>query len=72
MLTARPRDYSPAMAVLCGDVEVARDPAWYWRNIEASRADRPLFGAFANNISPCAFWAPPVEHCQDDPGRESR
>ncbi|MGW0640592.1 alpha/beta hydrolase [Nocardia salmonicida] len=61
MLTAQPRDYSPALAVLCGDVEVPRDPAWYWRNIEASRADQPLFGAFANNIPPCAFWAPPVE-----------
>ncbi|MFD3746762.1 alpha/beta hydrolase [Nocardia sp. NPDC058633] len=61
MLTAQPRDYSPAMAVLCADVEVPRDPAWYRRSIEASRADQPLFGAFANNITPCAFWAPPVE-----------
>lgn len=61
MLTAQPRDLSTATAVLCGDAEVPRDPAWYWRNIEASRADQPLFGAFANNITPCAFWAPPAE-----------
>lgn len=61
MLTAQPRDLSTATAVLCGDAEVPRDPDWYRRNIEASRAEQPLFGAFANSITPCAFWAPPVE-----------
>lgn len=48
-------------AVRCGDVAEPRDPAWYWRNIEASRPTQPVFGPFANNISPCAFWTPPLE-----------
>lgn len=61
MISARPEDNSVQMAIMCGDVEGARDPEWYWRNIEAARASQPVFGDFANNISPCAFWAPPVE-----------
>ncbi|MFF0608432.1 alpha/beta fold hydrolase [Nocardia tengchongensis] len=61
ILRAQPRDMSPAMAVLCGDVGAPRDPAWYWHNLEAARATQPVFGALANNITPCAFWAPPVE-----------
>lgn len=52
----------PAQAmILCGDAPAPRDPSWYWRNIEASRATEPMFGAFANNLTPCAFWLPPVE-----------
>ncbi|GAD84689.1 alpha/beta hydrolase [Nocardia asteroides] len=61
MLRAEPRDLSTATAVLCGDAASPSDPAWYRRNIEASRADQPLFGAFTNNITPCAFWALPAE-----------
>ncbi|NNH72374.1 alpha/beta fold hydrolase [Nocardia uniformis] len=61
MIAGRPEDASPQMAIMCGDVAVERDPDWYWRNIEATRATQPLFGGFANNIGPCAFWAPPVE-----------
>ncbi|MFD7844631.1 alpha/beta fold hydrolase [Nocardia sp. NPDC059764] len=61
ILRARPRDSSPQMAVLCGDVGVPRDPRWYLRNIEAARATQPVFAALAENISPCAFWPPPVE-----------
>ncbi|MRH87439.1 alpha/beta fold hydrolase [Nocardia sp. SYP-A9097] len=48
-------------AVVCGDVSAPRDPAWYWRNVEASLADQPIFGPLVNNISPCAFWPEPVE-----------
>lgn len=48
-------------AVRCGDVSEPRDPSWYWRNIEASRATQPVFGPVTNNITPCAFWRPPVE-----------
>ncbi|MFE3029378.1 alpha/beta hydrolase [Nocardia tengchongensis] len=48
-------------AVVCGDVSAPRDPAWYWRNVEASRAEQPVFGPLVNNISPCAFWPAPVE-----------
>ncbi|MGW1741947.1 alpha/beta hydrolase [Nocardia sp. NPDC001965] len=48
-------------AVLCGDKAAPRDPAWYYRNIESVRATQPVFGAFANNITACAFWPDPVE-----------
>ncbi|MFB8276771.1 alpha/beta fold hydrolase [Nocardia colli] len=60
-LKARPQDNSSQMAILCGDVAAPRDPGFYWRNIEAARAAQPVFGAFSNNITPCAFWAPPAE-----------
>lgn len=61
ILRAQPRDMSPQMAILCGDIGAPRDLDWYRRNIEASRATQPVFGALANNITPCAFWAPPAE-----------
>ncbi|MRH86096.1 alpha/beta fold hydrolase [Nocardia sp. SYP-A9097] len=61
MLKADPEDGAAQMAIMCGDVAVPRDPMFYWRNIEAARATQPVFGAFTNNITPCAFWAPPVE-----------
>ncbi|MBB5956236.1 pimeloyl-ACP methyl ester carboxylesterase [Saccharothrix tamanrassetensis] len=48
-------------AVLCGDVRYQRDPESYWRDIQRSRATQPVFGAFANNITACAFWAQPKE-----------
>ncbi|WP_026360915.1 alpha/beta hydrolase [Amycolatopsis nigrescens] len=48
-------------AVMCGDVAAPRDPEWYWRNIQRSRATQPAFGSFANNILPCSFWARPAE-----------
>ncbi|MFD7845745.1 alpha/beta hydrolase [Nocardia sp. NPDC059764] len=48
-------------AVVCGDVSAQRDPGWYHRNVEASRAAQPVFGPLVNNISPCAFWPAPVE-----------
>ncbi|WP_225730890.1 MULTISPECIES: alpha/beta fold hydrolase [unclassified Nocardia] len=57
----QPQDNSAIMAIMCGDAAVPRDPSWYWRNIEQSRATQPVFGAFVNNITACAFWAPPVE-----------
>ncbi|MFI6997221.1 alpha/beta fold hydrolase [Nocardia sp. NPDC050175] len=60
-LKARPQDNSSQMAVLCGDVAAPRDPGFYWRNIEAARPSQPVFGPFTNNITPCAFWAPPAE-----------
>ncbi|WP_307817263.1 alpha/beta fold hydrolase [Nocardia acididurans] len=61
ILRSEPADNSGQFAVMCGDRAVERDPTWYWRNIEAARAAQPVFGAFANNITPCAFWAPPLE-----------
>ncbi len=47
--------------IACGDAGAPRDPAWYWRNIEDTRATQPVFGALGNNIQPCAFWPAPVE-----------
>ncbi|WP_433235941.1 alpha/beta fold hydrolase [Streptosporangium sp. CA-135522] len=60
-LTGRPRDLSGQAAVICGDAAVPRDPEAYWRDIQRSRADQPVFGPYANNITACAFWAPPRE-----------
>ncbi|QIB44001.1 alpha/beta hydrolase [Streptomyces aureoverticillatus] len=52
---------SAQMAILCGDVAVPRDPEYYWRDIQASRREHPVFGPLANNINPCAFWERPRE-----------
>ncbi|WP_063020023.1 alpha/beta hydrolase [Nocardia niwae] len=38
-----------------------RAPEWYWRNIERSRLEQPVFGPLTNHIAPCAFWPPPAE-----------
>jgi pimeloyl-ACP methyl ester carboxylesterase len=54
-------DASGMAAVLCGDKAAPRDLAWYRRNIERVRATQPVFGAFANNITACAFWPNPIE-----------
>lgn len=48
--------------ILCADRAVSRDPATYYRDIEAHRADEPLFGPLTRDISPCAFWpTKPIE-----------
>ncbi|PWW60272.1 alpha/beta hydrolase [Actinokineospora spheciospongiae] len=44
------------LPILCGDREVSREPGTYLRDIRAHRADDPLFGPLAHNITPCAFW----------------
>lgn len=49
-------------AILCGDVPAPRAPEVYWRDIQRSRGQYPLFGPVTNNINPCAFWDPPREH----------
>ncbi|MCO1580722.1 alpha/beta hydrolase [Crossiella sp. SN42] len=61
MLRGQPQDLSSQAAVICGDAAVPRDPEWYWRNIQRSRADQPVFGPYANNITACAFWPSPRE-----------
>ncbi|GCD41133.1 alpha/beta hydrolase [Streptomyces paromomycinus] len=48
-------------AILCGDKPAPRDPEVYWRDIQRGRAEHPLLGAMADNISPCAFWDRPRE-----------
>jgi pimeloyl-ACP methyl ester carboxylesterase len=48
--------------ILCADRAASRDPNTYFRNIQAHRADEPLFGPLLHNITPCAFWPThPVE-----------
>ncbi|WP_233599046.1 alpha/beta hydrolase [Amycolatopsis sp. WAC 01375] len=48
--------------VVCADRAASRDPATYYRDIQAHRAAEPLFGPLARNITPCAFWpVAPVE-----------
>ncbi|KIA65445.1 hypothetical protein FG87_07415 [Nocardia vulneris] len=52
---------SAEAVIECGDAPVPRDPHWYWANIERARPTQPIFGALANNITPCAFWPAPAE-----------
>ncbi|MFI6296056.1 alpha/beta hydrolase [Nonomuraea sp. NPDC050790] len=60
-LYGEPSDLSGQAAVICGDAAVPRNPDWYWRNVQRSRATQPVFGAYANNITACAFWPAPLE-----------
>ncbi|RDI64467.1 alpha/beta fold hydrolase [Nocardia pseudobrasiliensis] len=59
--SAVPVEASAMAAIMCGDRSAPRDPAWYYANIERARPTQPVFGAFANNITACAFWPDPVE-----------
>ncbi|MEV6525790.1 alpha/beta fold hydrolase [Longispora sp. NPDC051575] len=42
--------------ILCADRAPSRYPETYFRDIEAHRADEPLFGALTRNVTPCTFW----------------
>ncbi|MEU7046104.1 alpha/beta hydrolase [Streptomyces varsoviensis] len=44
------------MALICADRQAPRDLSWYRRNVEASRAEAPLYGPLFNGVSPCAYW----------------
>lgn len=49
-------------AIFCADRAVSRDPETYYRDIQAHRADEPLFGPLIRNLTPCSFWpVAPVE-----------
>ncbi|MGW0392062.1 alpha/beta hydrolase [Streptomyces sp. NPDC003042] len=49
-------------AVVCGDTDAwPRDPEQYGREAARDKAAYPLYGDFASNIKPCAFWPRPVE-----------
>lgn len=52
---------SAQMAILCADGAAPRDPEVYWRAVEASRAEHPVFGPALSSINPCAFWQRPRE-----------
>ncbi|WP_241827198.1 alpha/beta hydrolase [Streptomyces graminilatus] len=60
-------------AVACADrAATSRDPETYYRDIEAHRADDPLFGPLTRTVTPCTFWPvapaePPVEVHNDVP-----
>ncbi|MBB5080750.1 alpha/beta fold hydrolase [Nonomuraea endophytica] len=60
-LNGEPQDLSSQGAVICGDTAAPRNPERYWRDIRRSRATQPVFGAYANNITACAFWRAPLE-----------
>ncbi|MFV8129279.1 alpha/beta hydrolase [Streptomyces syringium] len=47
---------SAQLAILCADAAMPRDPDWYWRAVERSRAEQPVFGPVVNGPLPCAFW----------------
>ncbi|WP_051179408.1 alpha/beta hydrolase [Nocardia concava] len=61
IIAAVPLDAAAMAAIMCGDRAAPRDPAWYYANVEAARPSQPVFGAFANNITACAFWPDPIE-----------
>ncbi|WP_433206320.1 alpha/beta fold hydrolase [Nocardia sp. CA-107356] len=61
LLTGQPEDDSPTWVIMCNDIPASRDPLEYWNNLEATRSTQPVFGPLLNNISPCAFWADPIE-----------
>ncbi len=42
--------------IVCADRAASHDPETYLRDIEAHRADEPLFGPLARDITPCAYW----------------
>ncbi|MER5421620.1 alpha/beta hydrolase [Streptosporangium roseum] len=43
-------------AIQCADRDASRDPETYYRDIQAHRADEPLFGPLTRNLTPCSFW----------------
>ncbi|WP_447042227.1 alpha/beta fold hydrolase [Streptomyces sp. DSM 118878] len=47
--------------IICGDKPAPRDPETYWKDIQRSRAEHPIMGPVANNISTCAFLDAPRE-----------
>ncbi|MFI5979892.1 alpha/beta hydrolase [Streptomyces sp. NPDC051555] len=49
-------------AVVCGDADNwPRDPDQYAREAAQDKIKHPLYGDFASNIKPCAFWQRPLE-----------
>ncbi|MFE2374027.1 alpha/beta hydrolase [Streptomyces sp. NPDC059398] len=49
------------LGVICGDSRWPTALTTYQHNVAADRADHPMYGAFAANIRPCAFWRAPKE-----------
>ncbi|MEV8533586.1 alpha/beta hydrolase [Streptomyces sp. NPDC051211] len=60
----RPSDNGTAVfwSVVCGDTDSwPRDPGRYRKEAARDKAAYPLYGDFASNIKPCAFWQRPLE-----------
>jgi pimeloyl-ACP methyl ester carboxylesterase len=45
-----------SFAVMCSDGSWPTNQSTYWRAIQRSRPNQPVFGPLINNIGPCAFW----------------
>ncbi|MFE0425065.1 alpha/beta hydrolase [Streptomyces sp. NPDC058953] len=54
-------DISLFNAVACGDTAWPRNPGTYARDAARDGKRYPLYGDFAANITPCAFWDAPAE-----------
>ncbi|MFJ6984583.1 MULTISPECIES: alpha/beta hydrolase [unclassified Streptomyces] len=48
--------FSAQTAIQCADRAVSRDPETSYRDIEAHRADEPVFGPLTRTVTPCSFW----------------
>ncbi|MFI7100823.1 alpha/beta hydrolase [Streptomyces sp. NPDC050161] len=49
------------LGVICGDSRWPTALTTYQHNVAADRARYPMYGAFAANVRPCAFWPAPAE-----------
>ncbi|WP_411145693.1 alpha/beta hydrolase [Streptomyces sp. x-80] len=49
------------LGVICGDSRWPTSLATYQHNVAVDRVRHPMYGAFAANIRPCAFWPAPAE-----------
>ncbi len=49
------------LAVVCGDSRWPQTVGTYQRNVALDRVRYPMYGPYAANIRPCAFWPAPVE-----------
>jgi hypothetical protein len=52
---------SAQTSIFCGDVAAPHDPETYWRDLTRAGSRDRIFAPVANDINPCAFWAPPRE-----------
>jgi pimeloyl-ACP methyl ester carboxylesterase len=49
------------LAVICGDTQWPQTVEAYQYNVTLDRVRYPMYGPFAANIRPCAFWPAPAE-----------
>lgn len=61
-----------SLAIVCDDVQWSHSPSQYEAQMDQDIQNYPLFGAYASNIWPCAFWPtapiePPVQITSNGP-----